>query len=93
MTGERFEPIIFITVVELISRKISAKDMLWKLLYADDLAMVADVEADLPKQLIITEWKDMFSRHGLRVSLHNTEIVWVVQRRKELEIHLYGKKF
>ena len=47
-TGERLEP-----------RKISAKDMLWKLLYADDLAMVADVEADLQEQLIVTEWKDV----------------------------------
>ena len=27
-TGERFEPIIFIAVVELISRNISVKDML-----------------------------------------------------------------
>ena len=70
--------------MELISRTISAKDMLWKLLYADHLAMVADVEADIQEQLIVTEWKDMLSRHGLRVSLENTEVMWVVQRWKEL---------
>jgi hypothetical protein len=44
--------------------------------------MVAGVEAGLQEQLIVTEWKDMFSRHGLRVSWEKTEVMWVVQRRR-----------
>ena len=31
-------------------------------------------------------------RHGLRVSLGKTEVMWVGQRRKELEILLDGEK-
>ena len=44
--------------------------------------MVADVEAGLQEQLIVTEWKDMFGRHGLRVSWEKTDVMWVVQRRR-----------
>ena len=46
--------------------------------------------AHLEEQLIV--WKDiMFSRFGLRVRLEKTEVMWVGQRRKELEIHLDAK--
>ena len=66
--GSALSPLLFIAVVELISRKIGTKDkILQKLLYAEDLAIMADGKADLLEQLV--ECKDMFSRHGQRVSL------------------------
>ena len=67
VSGEALIPLLFIAVVELISRKICTKDILRKLLYAYGLEVVADGEATLQEQLI--EWKDIFSRHGLRVRL------------------------
>ena len=39
--------LLFIEVAEVISRKVSTRDILRKLLYANDLAVVADSEADL----------------------------------------------
>ena len=42
--------------------------------------MVADGEANLQEQL--NEWKDIFSRHGLRVRLVETEVMWVGFRRR-----------
>ena len=39
-------------------------------------------EPNLQEQLI--KWKDIFSRHGLRVRLVKTEVMWVGFRRKEL---------
>ena len=51
------------------------KVILQKLLYAASLAVVADGEANLQEQLI--EWKYIFSRHGLRVRLVKTEVMWV----------------
>ena len=74
--------LLFIAVVELISRKICIKVILQKLLYAAGLAVVADGEANLQEQLI--EWKYIFSRHGLRVRLVKTEVMWVGFRKKEL---------
>ncbi len=56
--GSALIPLLFIAVVELISRKICTKEKLRKLLYAYGLALVADGEANLQEQLI--EWKDIF---------------------------------
>ena len=58
-------PLLSIAVVEPISRNNSTNDLFRTLLYADALAVVADVEANLQDQLI--EWKYMFRRHGLSV--------------------------
>ena len=57
--GSALTPLLFIAVVELISRKICIKVILQKLLYAGGLAVVADGEANLQEQLI--EWKEIFS--------------------------------
>ena len=81
-TGSALTQLLFIAVVELISRKIYIKVILQKLLYAAGLAVVADGEANLQEQL--NEWKDIFSRHGLRVRLVKTEVMWVGFRKKEL---------
>ena len=45
--GNALSPLVFIAVVDVISKKSSTRDILHKLLYADDLAIVADSEADL----------------------------------------------
>ena len=45
--GSALSPLLFIAMVELISRKIGSKDILRKLLYAGNLAVVADGETDL----------------------------------------------
>ena len=46
--GSALSPLLFIAVAEVISRKASTRDILRKLLYANDLAVVAaDSEADL----------------------------------------------
>ena len=76
MTRENLEALR----TELISRKICTKDILRKLLYAYGLAIVADGEATLQEQLV--EWKDVFSRHGLRVRLGKTEVMCVGHRKK-----------
>ena len=49
-----------------------------------------DGETDMQEQLI--DWNNMFRRHGPRVSLEKTEVMWVGQSRKQLEIHMDGKK-
>jgi len=50
--GSALSPLLFIAMVELISRKIGTKDILRKLLHADNLAVVADEKTDLQQQLI-----------------------------------------
>ena len=75
--GSALSPLLFITVVEMISRKASTRDILRKLLYDDDLAVVADSEADFQERFL--DWKEI--KRDLRVSLEKTEVLRVGQQK------------
>ena len=83
-------PLLFIVVMEIISRKINTKDILRKMMYADDLAIIAESKQDL--QEVLEEWKGVFEKYGLRMSLEKTEVMWVGHQREELNIRLDGKE-
>ena len=83
-------PLLFIAVLDLISRKTEVKDAMKKLLYADDLALVANGKQEL--QQILEEWNSLFTRHGLIISLEKTEVIHISHQREELDIELEGKK-
>ena len=70
--------------MEIINRKISTKDILRKVMYADDLAIIAESKQDL--QEVLDEWKGVFEKPGLRMSLEKTEVMWVGHQREELGI-------
>ena len=88
--GSALSPLLFIMVMEIISRKISTKDILRKMMYADDLAIIAESKQDL--QEVLEEWKGAFVKHGLRMSLEKTEVMWTGHQREELNIRLDGKE-
>ena len=52
--GSRLSPLLFVIVMEAISREFRVA-LPWELLYADDLAVIAETE-ELIKRL--NEWKD-----------------------------------
>ena len=54
-------PLLFIAVMDLISRKMVMKDAMKKLLYVDDLALVANGKQEL--QETSEEWNGLFTRH------------------------------
>ena len=87
--GSAVSPLLFIVVMELISRNVSMKDTSRKLLYADDLAIVAEDKAELNESL--EEWKEAFKQHGLRVNLEKTEVLSIGAHREELNIKLEGR--
>ena len=68
--GQRAEPTAVIAVLDLISRKTVVKDAIKKLLYADDLALVANGKLKL--QDTMEEWNGLFTRHGLKRNLEKT---------------------
>ena len=72
---------------DLISRTTVVKDAMKKLLYADDLALVAN-----GKQETLDEWNGLFTRHGLKISVDKTEVLHIGLQREELDIELEGKK-
>ena len=71
--GSALSPLLFIVVVELISRKVSMNDTSRKLLYADDMAIIAEDKG---------EWKEAFKQHGLRVNLEKTEVLSIGHTEK-----------
>ena len=60
--GSVLSPLLFIALLDLISRKTVVKDAVKKLLYADDLALVANGKQELQEKL--GEWNKLFTRHG-----------------------------
>ena len=71
--GSAFSLLLFIMVMEIISWKISTKDILRKMMYADDLAIIEESKQYL--QEVLEEWKGVFEKHGLRMSLEKTEVM------------------
>ena len=59
-------------------------------MYADDLAIIAESKQEL--QEVLEEWKGVYKKHGLRMSLEKTEVMWVGHQREELNIRLDSKE-
>ena len=55
-------PLLFVAVLDLISRKTVVKDAMKKFLYSDDLALVANGKQELHETL--EEWNVLCIRHG-----------------------------
>ena len=87
--GSVLIPLLFIAVLDLISRKTVTKDAKKKLLCADDLALVANGKQELQETLL--EWNGLFTRHGLKLSLEKTEVLHIGHQREELDIELEEK--
>ena len=68
--GSVLNPLLFIAVLDLISRKTVVKDAMKKLLYADDLALVTNGKQEL--QDTMEEWNGLFIKHGLKLNLEKT---------------------
>ena len=69
--GSVLSPLLFIAVLDLIRRKTVVKDDMKKILYADDLARVANGKQELEETT--EEWNDLFTGHGLKLNLEKTE--------------------
>ena len=80
---------LFILVMELISKKISTTEAPRKIMYADDLVIVAEHREKL--QGALEEWNEMCKKHGLNMNLDKTEVMWIGKQREELNIRLEGK--
>ena len=87
--GSVLSPLLFITVLYIISRKTMMKDATKKLLYADDLALVVNDKQELQETL--EEWNRMYTRHGMKINLEKTEVLHISHQREELYIELEVK--
>jgi len=77
--GSTLSPLSFVIVMEAISREFRVA-LPRELLYADDLAVIAEIEEELIKRLI--EWKDNVESKGMRVSLNKSKVMINGERQK-----------
>ena len=85
--GSVLSPVLFNVVMELISGKIGG-DALGKLMYADDLAVMASDGKELEE--VLRRWQAEFRRHGLKVNVEKTEVMWIGEE-KRLEVRMDGQ--
>ena len=70
--GSALSPLLFVLVMEAMSRQFRVA-LPWDLLYAADLAVIAETKDDLIKRL--NEWKDNVESIGMRVSMNKTKVM------------------
>ena len=70
--GSVLSPLLFIIVMEALSRDFRS-GCPWELLYADDLANIADSAEELQRKLLL--WKNGIEAKGLRVNLNKTKFL------------------
>ena len=70
--GSVLSPLLFIIVLEALSRKFRTSCP-WELLYADDLVLIADTMDELLSKL--GNWKKHLEAKGLRVNMGKTKIM------------------
>ena len=78
--GSFLRSIMLIMVMELGSRKVSLRGSMGRMFYVDDLAVV--VESGREMQEVLWEGKKTIWKHGLKMSLEKTQLMWVAQQRK-----------
>ena len=69
--GSALSPLLFVIVMEAISREFRAA-LSWELLNDDDLAVIAETEEELIKRL--NEWNDNVESKGMRVNMNKTNV-------------------
>jgi len=70
--GSALSPLLFVTMMEAISREF-ATGLPWKLLYADDLVVIAEDENELIIKL--NQWKSCLQGKGLKVNVSKTKVM------------------
>ena len=77
--GSALSPLLFVVVMEAISREFRVA-LSWELLYADDMAVIAETEDELIKRL--NEWKDNVESKGMRVNMNKNKVMISGKRQK-----------
>jgi len=66
--GSALSPLLSVIVMEYREFRVA---LAWKLLYAHDVVVIAEIEGDLFRRL--NEWKDNVENIGMRVNMNKTK--------------------
>ena len=68
--GSAMSPLLFAVIIDVLSEHLRAEN-LWELLFADDLAIMADSEEQ--PQDILLKWQECLEKYGLKTNAKKTE--------------------
>ena len=71
--GSVLSSLLFVIVIEALSRRFDDRGLPWQFLYADDLVLLADSEDDLKRKL--KRWQNGLEAKGLRVNVGKTKVM------------------
>jgi len=77
--GSALSPLLFVIVMKALSREFRVT-LPWKLLYADDLVVIAETEGGL-----MNEWKDFVENRGMRVNMNTIKVMSSGERQKVMQ--------
>ena len=80
-------PFLFTVILDVISEEFRG-GLPWELLFADDLALMADSETELQNKW--SKWQVGMEGKGLKVNTSKTEVM--VSTRGETKIHIKDRK-
>jgi len=80
--GSVLSPILFVIVMEMISRKLRAGLPL-ELLYADDLILMAENEESLCDKIV--KWKSGMEAKGFKMNTGNTKVMFSCSMKDRVE--------
>ena len=82
--GSALSPFLFAVVMDVLSENVR-RDMLWDLLFADDLVITAETEEQLQERY--RAWQENLERGGLRVNVGKTEVM-ISSRGGREDLHI-----
>ena len=82
--GSALSPLLLILVMELISRKISTTDAMKKIMYADDLVIVAEHRKEL--QGALEDWNEVETWRKDEPRQDRSHVGWETERRAKHQV-------
>ena len=82
--GSALSPFLFAVVMDVLSEDVR-RDMLWDLLFADDLVITAETEEQLQERY--RAWQENLERGGLKVNVGKTEVM-ISSREGREDLHI-----
>ena len=67
--GISLSPLMFIIVMELVSRRVKIKRIRRRMLYTDDVAVMVESKCKTEE---LGEWKEALWKHGLKMSVSDS---------------------
>ena len=89
--GSALSPLLFAVIIDVLSEHLRAEN-LWELLFADDLAIMADSEEQLHERLL--KWQECLEKYGLKMNVKKTETM-VCSKNGEEQVNsrdMHGEK-